>query len=148
MRLPFYSLLSALRRLHPASRVEEDVASSRGSRGAWGEEQALRWLQREHGMRLIARNWRDGRCEIDLVMMQGDLLVFVEVRTRRHGARFNPIETVNRRKRRAQRRACLAFMRSRRLFIQSWRFDVVGIRYSDGDRIDVEYFPNVRLTRG
>lgn len=49
--------------------------------GQAAEQAACRWLE-THGLRLIARNqrWRDG--ELDLVMRDGDILVFVEVRYR------------------------------------------------------------------
>ena len=147
---PFYALLTALGLFHSCGQLAvspEEGGAERMTRGAWGEEQAMRWLQRHRGMRLIARNWRDGREEIDLVMMDRTLLVFVEVRTRHRESRFTPIETVNRRKRRAQRRACLAFLRSRRLFAQSWRFDVIGVRYDDHGLTAIEHFPNVRISR-
>ena len=58
--------------------------------GAWGELQAEGYLL-ERGMELIQRNYRTRYGEIDLVMKQGDLLVFVEVKTRSDN-RFGPPE--------------------------------------------------------
>ncbi len=54
-------------------------------RGEAGERVAERYLRREKGFKRIARNWRnpqDRREEIDLVMKDGEVLVFVEVKTR------------------------------------------------------------------
>lgn len=54
------------------------VASTSG-RGRRGEDEARAWLEAQ-GYRFIARNVRSPRGEIDLVMAQGDCLVFVEVK--------------------------------------------------------------------
>ncbi|HDS6473241.1 TPA: YraN family protein [Klebsiella aerogenes] len=48
---------------------------------AW-ESQARRWLER-HGLRFIAANARERGGEIDLIMRDGAVIVFVEVRYRR-----------------------------------------------------------------
>jgi putative endonuclease len=96
--------------------------------GRRNEDAALRWLA-ERGLRLRERNFRCRRGEIDLVMQDGDCIVFIEVRYRR-GIRFgSPAETIDVRK---QRRLLVAA----RYYLQSHpdatrapaRFDVVAIR--------------------
>ncbi|MCC5025259.1 MAG: YraN family protein [Candidatus Synoicihabitans palmerolidicus] len=57
-------------------------------RGASGEHLAEGFLRNEYGFRLLVRNWRnprDRRDEIDLVMRDGEILVFVEVKPRVEG---------------------------------------------------------------
>jgi Holliday junction resolvase-like predicted endonuclease len=49
--------------------------------GRWGEERAARHLERR-GWTVLARNYRFGRREVDLVVRKGRLVVFVEVKTR------------------------------------------------------------------
>ncbi|HEX2604885.1 MAG TPA: YraN family protein [Oxalicibacterium sp.] len=49
--------------------------------GQIGEDAALVWLQR-HGLTLVERNFRCKGGEIDLVMQDKDVLIFVEVRKR------------------------------------------------------------------
>jgi putative endonuclease len=49
--------------------------------GDHGEARALAYLER-HGMTVVARNYRCRRGEIDLIMQDGETLVFVEVRQR------------------------------------------------------------------
>src|SRR2546429_5774086 len=73
--------------------------STRMKFGALGEEAAADLL-RSGGYRIVARNHRCPRGEIDLIAEKGELLVFVEVRTRATGAFGGPEETVNQRKQR------------------------------------------------
>lgn len=51
--------------------------------GAQAEQWAAQHLQR-HGMKLVAQNYRARYGEIDLVMQDGAVLVFIEVRLRRN----------------------------------------------------------------
>lgn len=95
--------------------------------GKWGEQLALRFLE-DKGYKLLAANWRYGRDELDLVMLEGDTLVFVEVKTRR-SQRFGPPEAaVGQAKVAALCRAAQAFVDS-----YAWqgalRFDVVAVQW-------------------
>jgi len=95
--------------------------------GQRAEAAALAHLQ-QHGLSLLAQNWTCRRGELDLVMLDGDTVVFVEVRSRRHSAWGGALESVDMRKR--QRLAISA-----ELFLQQnarWsshpcRFDIVAI---------------------
>ena len=53
-------------------------------RGALGERTAKKFLQRQ-GLKFLAANFRSQRGEIDLILRDGDCLVFVEVKTRSSG---------------------------------------------------------------
>ena len=53
------------------------------STGAQAEQWAVRYLQ-QHGLKLVAQNYRSRFGEIDLIMQDGTSLVFVEVRLRRN----------------------------------------------------------------
>ena len=65
--------------------------------GARAEELACRFLLRQ-GLRLVARNYRCRRGEIDLIMQDRDNLVFVEVRYRRQSRYGSGLESVTYRK--------------------------------------------------
>ena len=54
-------------------------------RGDAAEARALAWLQ-ARGLRCLARNYRCRQGEIDLIMQDGDTVVFVEVRSRASNA--------------------------------------------------------------
>ena len=55
----------------------------RKSLGAWGEEQAARYL-RLHGYSILERNFSCRAGELDIVAKKGKFLVFVEVKTRKN----------------------------------------------------------------
>jgi putative endonuclease len=66
--------------------------------GAQAEEQALRFLL-GHGLKLKARNYRCRMGEIDLILLDGKTLVFVEVRMRRNRAFGGAAESITQNKR-------------------------------------------------
>lgn len=61
------------------------------------EDAALAWLE-ARGWRLVARNVRFQRREIDLIVRRADIVAFVEVKGRRSDAYGHPVEAVTRRK--------------------------------------------------
>ena len=64
--------------------------TARQELGAAGEELARRHLE-QNGYEFIAANWRRRHGELDLIMRDGNVLVFVEVKTRR-SERFGTAE--------------------------------------------------------
>ena len=56
------------------------------AKGLMGEDRACEYLQ-EKGMVLLTRRYRSLYGEIDLVMQDGNALVFVEVKTRQRGTK-------------------------------------------------------------
>jgi putative endonuclease len=77
----------------------EGWLDERHKRGLAGEEQAIRYLL-SRGCRIEAHRFRVGHAEIDLIARQGDLVTFVEVKTRRGAAFGSPLEAVTGSKRR------------------------------------------------
>lgn len=78
-------------------RRAEATAAARRAVGAYGERVAVRVLT-EAGMRVVDRNWRCREGEIDIVAVDGDCLVFCEVKTRRGSAYGGPAEAITRAK--------------------------------------------------
>jgi len=108
--------------------------------GDAGEAAAAELLVKQ-GFRIIARNHRCRRGEVDLVAEQGELLVFVEVRTRENAVFGSPEETVGFRK---QQRVVLAardFLARRRGPERAVRFDVIAVVDApDGPKLT--HYPN------
>lgn len=99
--------------------------------GALGERLALELLK-SRGYEMKVRNFRAQRCEIDIIMRDGDTIVFVEVKTRR-GERFGRgSEAVTLRKQRNIIKAATAYLCENGLFDAPSRFDVVEIDLKTG----------------
>lgn len=94
-------------------------------RGQSAENIAERWLIRQ-GLTPIARNLHLAGSELDLVMQDGDTLVFVEVRHRRCSDYGDGVESVGTSKRRHLTRAALAFLAGQDEE-RDGRFDVLAI---------------------
>lgn len=96
--------------------------------GRRGEDIAADYLT-DHGLVILARNWRCAEGELDIVATDGvDTVVFCEVKTRSGTTHGTPLEAVTRTKRRRIRR--LAFLWMSTIRPRGWprlRFDVVGI---------------------
>lgn len=101
--------------------------------GKRAEALACRYLKRR-GYRLLDRNYRAGRHELDLVMRQGGAVVFVEVRARKSDAFGTPAETIGAAKRRFLLMAAQAYLMENGLTGAPARFDVVEVHLAD-DRI-------------
>lgn len=97
--------------------------------GDRAENSACRFL-RQHGLQLITANYRCKRGEIDLVMRDGDSLVFVEVRYRRRADFGHPAETVTRSKRARILHCASCYLQQHRAWNEATRFDVVCIEGS------------------
>ena len=87
---------------------------------------------------MLARNYRFGRREVDLVVRRGDLVAFVEVKTRSGLGYGAPLEAITRLKRREVEAVAGHFLRCHGLTSAQVRFDAVGIRVLKGPRIAVE----------
>ncbi|MDP9379767.1 MAG: YraN family protein [Chloroflexota bacterium] len=117
----------------------------RGTRGLGdaGEKLALRRLL-ELGYELLETNWRCRNGEIDLVMRDGETLVFVEVRTRRGEGLGTPEESVTLAKQ--QRLVSLATQWLAERYPEEeppdWRIDVVGVHLStSGKLLEINHLP-------
>jgi putative endonuclease len=104
--------------------------------GRRGERAAEKFL-RQSGFRIVKRNFRAAGAEIDIVAMDGDVLVFVEVKTRRSREAGAPEEAVDERKQKQIRRAAEIFATRYRADDVTMRFDVIAVDAS-GERLEIE----------
>ena len=82
-------------------------ASDRGGLGRYGEEVAAEHLVAA-GLTIVARNWRCREGEVDIVALDGDVLVMCEVKTRRGVGFGTPLDAVTPAKAARLRRAIRA----------------------------------------
>lgn len=94
--------------------------------GELGERIAERWL-RDSGWSVLARRWRSGHRDLDLVVQRGVTVAFVEVKARRGLAFGDPASAVHWRKRRELTRSALAWVDRHGHSGLTYRFDVVAV---------------------
>lgn len=115
----------------------------RAATGRAGERVAEAFLA-ARGFAVLARNHRTRRGEVDLVCRErapeGDLIVFVEVRSRTSGAQGGPEETVGVGKARRVVAAATDWALANGGLEQAFRFDVVAVTFGDGEP-RVEHLP-------
>lgn len=112
------------------NRHNKDVIMTK-LQGKAGEDLACRYLQQQ-GMRLIARNYRCRRGEIDLIMLHGDSLVFIEVRYRHRPNYGSAAESIDFRKQQKISHCALHYLQRHPAFARHpGRFDVVCIAPGD-----------------
>jgi putative endonuclease len=111
----------------------------RRARGRAAEALAAEFLA-ERGLRVVDRNHAIPRGEVDLVCEEGEVLCFVEVRSRSSEAQGGPEETVDRRKRRRVIAAAVDWALHHDALERAIRFDVVAVTFGDGAP-RIEHFP-------
>ena len=115
--------------------------------GKFGEDAAANLLI-ENGYAILARNYRIGHLELDIVALKGDTIAFVEVKTRSVNYLVSPQEAVNYRKRNliisAANRYICNFRRN-----ENARLDVITVLHKNGTVVEIEhienaYYPSVK----
>ncbi len=99
--------------------------SSHHEVGERGESLAVDYLIKM-GYRILERNWRFARAEIDIIAMDGEILTFVEVKTRSSTTFGRPESFVNPTKEQLITDAALAYMDQ---VDHDWevRFDIIAV---------------------
>ncbi|MBA4395947.1 MAG: YraN family protein [Syntrophus sp. (in: bacteria)] len=108
--------------------------------GKRGEDLAVAYL-RKAGYQIVAQNYRCLYGEVDVIALDGDTIVFIEVKSRKSETFGQPQEAVGREKRKKLSRISLHYIQQKRLESCNARFDVIVVRMSpDGNQI--ELIPN------
>jgi len=121
------------------------MRSNRTVVGRKGEEEASRYLS-GLGHRILARNWRGGHLELDIVTLLGSELHIVEVKSRVAPVMAEPQRNVGREKQRRLAAAAQAFLHSdeRKALPADLEvfFDVLSVVfYGTGADFDIDYYP-------
>lgn len=105
----------------------------RGLLGRKGEHRAAAFLKKK-GLRIVGRGVSNRCGEIDLIALDGETIVFVEVRTRQSLDAGHPAESVTVEKQAKVTRAAVSYLKSNRLLNRRCRFDVVALVWPEGAR--------------
>ena len=105
--------------------------------GLQGEETAEEYLCREHGMTCLERRYKTKCGEIDLILLDGETVVFAEVKTRKTGRTGSGLAAVNQAKQTRILNASLLFLMKMKWMRRLVRYDLVEV-YLD----EIHYVPN------
>jgi putative endonuclease len=130
------SLLARLRAWFAGKPLPEHL-----QRGRLGERAAKKFL-RKAGLKFLTANFRCKRGEIDLVMRDGDCLVFIEVKTRSSEEWTRPAAAVDKERRGRLTRAGLDYLRLLRNPPVKVRFDIVEVLLQEGLVREIRHLPN------
>lgn len=108
--------------------------------GKEGERIAELYLKHK-GYKLVERNYRCSAGELDLIVLDRRVVVFVEVKTRSGHGFGSPLEAVEFHKQRKMIQAAQYFLSEKRLHQRDARFDVVGISWPGREPV-VEHIEN------
>lgn len=111
--------------------------TERKTTGRRGEDAAACYLEQQ-GYRIAARNWSCKRGELDIVAEKGEIIAFVEVKTRKSGSLVSPLEAVSRQKQLKVISAALSYLAVKRRALQP-RFDVAAVTERNGT-FEVDYY--------
>lgn len=114
--------------------------------GKQGEELAVAYLRKE-GYTILETNFRAGRNEIDIVAREGEVLVIVEVKSRRSNFFAEPEYSVTLEKQRAIIRAANYYIFRKNINLEA-RFDIISI-ILDGSKVHLNhlkdaFYPTLR----
>lgn len=107
--------------------------------GAWGERLAAKTLRRS-GYRIVDRNFTCPAGEIDIIAADGDVLVFVEVKTRASDEHADPENNVNAHKRGQLTKAARYYLIQKNATHLPCRFDVMAVVAPKQGRTTCEHF--------
>lgn len=95
--------------------------------GLWGESFASDYLSRKLGMIPLEHRFRTRNGEIDLIMRDGETVVFIEVKTRNSGKPGDGLSAVSPSKQQRITRAAILYLMRKGWLQKPVRFDIVEI---------------------
>lgn len=114
--------------------------------GQKGEDLAVAYLKKNE-FKILLRNWKWGKHEIDIIAENKEFIVFVEVKTRSDNFREHPRTAVTNEKQKSIISAADGYIQRNRIDKES-RFDVITIIRKDDefeiDHIENAFYPTLR----
>ena len=109
--------------------------------GRWGESVAAKYLQ-ARGYEILDRNVHNQYGEIDLVARHGEIMVFVEVKTRRSTQFGYPEASVTAKKQAHMMNAAQSYLQQHPDSDGNWRIDVIAVEARSNEPPEIVHFEN------
>ena len=135
----FVNVASIKKRLRNSLNWLRQPSSEHLRLGQRGERAAARFLKKKH-YRILTRNYRCPSGEIDLIAVDGETLVFVEVRTRSHLDQEQPADIIGPMKWSRVERSARYFLLQQSMQHRPSRFDFVAIHWPNHRPPVIEHF--------
>ncbi|MFW6324368.1 MAG: YraN family protein [Desulfovibrionales bacterium] len=114
------------------------MASGHLKLGSMGEQAARAFLKKK-GYRILERNWRCVRGEIDLICSRKGTLVFVEVKTRSEDGLVHPRDLLIPQKQARMTAAAKLYLTRTKGWNRPCRFDLVTVVWKDSGDPTIEH---------
>ena len=111
--------------------------------GKWGEDLASDYLEQK-GYTIMERDWKSGRRDIDIIARDGNIVVFVEVKTRRSSVFGEPEEAIDFHKSQNLQQAINHYVKFKHIR-QPIRFDIISIGGTICNTPDIRHIQDVTL---
>ncbi len=109
--------------------------------GKSGEKTVARYLETK-GYKILAKNYRCKLGEVDIIARDGQVLVFIEVKTRSGLGYGSPAAAVDRRKQQQISRTAQYYLAEQKLFDSPARFDVVSVLCDHAKHQTIDHIHN------
>jgi len=117
------------------------MTNERRKTGNEGEQLALAYLK-NNGYKIIEQNYRTRFGEIDIVALDGEIVCFIEVKTRSSVNFGMPVESITNLKKKKMIRTAFSYLRFKKWEEREARFDVVSILLKSGQKTEIEIIKN------
>ena len=115
------------------------------SLGQYGENLAAKFLQQKR-YKIVEKNWNFKNDELDMICLDGDVLVFIEVKLRDSNALVSGYYTVLKQKKTALKRAITAYLAKLGTDVITYRLDIVEIALDKSTmQHEIFHFENISL---
>ena len=118
---------------------------STSEKGDKGERLALNYCKKALGYRIVTKNWRHHRGEIDLICLDQACLVFIEVRLRKAVSLVSGVQSISRKEKSLLRRTAIAYLNRLGKRPKTYRFDIISIAYGQSKDYKISHYRNVAL---
>ena len=111
--------------------------------GKWGEDMAAAYLEQK-GYTIVERDWKSGRRDIDIIALDDNVVVFVEVKTRRNRLYGEPEDAIDYHKLQNLQQAINHYVNFKHIR-QEIRFDIISIVGTIGTEPEIDHLQDVAL---
>ncbi len=114
--------------------------------GELGEEIATQFLLQKN-YKILDRNWRWRKKELDIIALDNDFLVFIEVKTRKFGSLENPKDAVTKKKQKFIIEGANAYIEAKNIE-KEVRLDIISVLVKGKEHIiehiEDAFYPTVK----